>query len=51
MKIAAAEVIASYAEPGELVPQLLDPDVHLAVAEAVELAATKSETTRPKEDV
>ena len=39
MKIAAAHVIARYAEPGELVPGLLDPDVHAAVAEEVERAA------------
>ena len=50
MKIAAAEVIASFAEPGELVPQLLDPDVHLAVAEAVELAARKSGAAPAQED-
>jgi malate dehydrogenase (oxaloacetate-decarboxylating) len=42
MKIAAAEVIARYAEPGELVPQLLDPDVHMAVADAVEQVARES---------
>lgn len=42
MKIAAAETIAQYAEAGELVPGLLDPDVHLAVAEAVEEAARAS---------
>ena len=41
MKIAAAETIAGYAEPGELVPGLLDPDVHLAVADAVEQAASE----------
>lgn len=43
MKIAAAGVIARYAEPGELVPGLLDPDVHLAVAEAVERASHELE--------
>ncbi|MCP4005718.1 MAG: NAD-dependent malic enzyme [bacterium] len=38
MKLAAAATIADFAEPGELVPALLNPDVHLAVAEAVENA-------------
>ncbi len=42
MKIAAAEAIAQFAEPGELVPSLLHPDVHHAVAEAVEEAARAS---------
>ena len=48
MKIVAAEVIARYAEPGELVPQLLDPDVHMAVAEAVEQAARESGVARQR---
>jgi len=39
MKLAAAHTIAQYAEPGELVPSLLHPDVHHAVAEAVRDAA------------
>jgi malate dehydrogenase (oxaloacetate-decarboxylating) len=39
MKIAAARTIAQFAEPGELVPALLHPDVHHAVAEAVQDAA------------
>ena len=39
MKLAAARAIASYAAPGELVPSLLDADVHQAVAEAVADAA------------
>ena len=39
MKIAAAKTIAQFAEPGELVPTLLHPDVHFAVAEAVQEAA------------
>ncbi len=42
MKIAAAEAIAAFAEEGELVPAVLNPDVHQAVAEAVEDAARKS---------
>ncbi len=40
MKLAAADAIASYAAPGELVPGLLDPDVHMAVADAVAQAAS-----------
>ncbi len=39
MKIAAARTISQFAEPGELVPGLLHPDVHHAVAEAVQDAA------------
>jgi malate dehydrogenase (oxaloacetate-decarboxylating) len=39
MKIAAARTIAEFAEPGELVPSLLNADVHFAVAEAVREAA------------
>jgi malate dehydrogenase (oxaloacetate-decarboxylating) len=42
MKIAAAETIAQFAEAGELVPGVLHPDVHLAVAGAVEDAALAS---------
>ncbi|HXX48063.1 MAG TPA: malic enzyme-like NAD(P)-binding protein, partial [Myxococcota bacterium] len=47
MKIAAAKVIAQFAEAGELVPSILHPDVHHAVAEAVEEAALASGATRP----
>ena len=43
MKIAAAETIASYAEPGSLVPGILHEEVHVAVAEAVEAAARRGE--------
>jgi malate dehydrogenase (oxaloacetate-decarboxylating) len=43
MKIAAAETIASYAEPGSLVPGILHEEVHVAVAEAVEAAARGGE--------
>jgi len=46
MKLAAAETIAQYAEPGELVPSLLHPDAHHAVAEAVEQAARASGATK-----
>ena len=49
MKIAAAEAIAEFAEPGELVPNLLDTDVHHAVAEAVENAARESSATSVSE--
>ena len=49
MKIAAAEAIAEFAPAGELVPNLLDPDVHHAVAEAVERAARESGATTVSE--
>lgn len=42
MKIAAAEVIAGFASGGDLVPNILDRDVHAAVAKAVREAALKS---------
>jgi malate dehydrogenase (oxaloacetate-decarboxylating) len=42
MKIAAAKTIAQFARPGELVPSLLELEVHQAVAEAVERAARSS---------
>ncbi len=42
MKIAAAEVIASFATNGDLVPNILDREVHAAVARAVREAALKS---------
>ena len=45
MKIAAAKVIAQFAEEGELVPSVLHPDVHHAVAEAVAEAALASGAT------
>jgi malate dehydrogenase (oxaloacetate-decarboxylating) len=45
MQIAAALTIAQFAEEGELVPSVLNPDVHLAVAEAVEEAARNSAAT------
>jgi len=44
MKIAAAQTIAQFAEPGELIPSLLHPDVHQAVAAAVEAVARKQDT-------
>ena len=42
MKLAAAEVLASLATGSELVPDALDPDVHLQVADAVREAAIES---------
>jgi malate dehydrogenase (oxaloacetate-decarboxylating) len=48
MKIAAARVIASYAEEGELVPSILNRDVHHAVAEAVHDAALASGAAPPR---
>ena len=46
MKIAAAEVLASLATGSELVPDALDPDVHLQVAGAVREAAIESGAAR-----
>ena len=42
MKIAAAEVIARFASDGDRVPNILDREVHAAVAGAVREAALKS---------
>ena len=42
MKLAAAEVLASLATGSELVPEALDPSVHLQVAGAVREAAMES---------
>jgi malate dehydrogenase (oxaloacetate-decarboxylating) len=42
MKLATAEVLASLATGSELVPDALDPDVHLKVASAVREAAIES---------
>jgi len=46
MKIAAAEVIAGFATDGDLVPNILDREVHAAVAKAVREAALKSGVVR-----
>jgi malate dehydrogenase (oxaloacetate-decarboxylating) len=46
MKIAAAEAIAGFASEGDLVPNILDPEVHAAVAKAVREAALKSGVVR-----
>lgn len=45
MLLAAAKAIAGHAAPGELVPGILDPTVHAAVAEAVAEAALASGAT------
>ncbi|MEE9282216.1 MAG: malic enzyme-like NAD(P)-binding protein [Myxococcota bacterium] len=50
MKVAAAEAIAEFAEPGELVPSLLSVDVHHAVSDAVEQAARESGATSAEPD-
>ena len=42
MLVAAAKAIAAHAEEGELVPGILNPTVHAAVAEAVARAAQES---------
>jgi malate dehydrogenase (oxaloacetate-decarboxylating) len=46
MKLAAAQVLASLATGRELVPDALDPDVHLQVAEAVREKAIESGVAR-----
>lgn len=46
MLVAAARAIAGCAEATEIVPSILHPEVHHKVAEAVELAALQSGTTR-----
>ena len=46
MKIAAAEVLASLTPEGELVPDALDPTVHLQVSDAVRQAAVESGAAR-----
>jgi malate dehydrogenase (oxaloacetate-decarboxylating) len=50
MKIAAARTIASFASPGELVPSLLNLEMHAKVAEAVERAAFESGVARARGD-
>lgn len=49
MKISAAKVIAKFAEKGELVPSIMNLEVHRAVAEAVERAAIESGVARVME--
>ena len=48
MKIAAARTIASFAVTGQLVPSLLNLEVHKAVAQAVERAAFEAGVARPR---
>jgi malate dehydrogenase (oxaloacetate-decarboxylating) len=48
MKIAAAKAIGAAASPGELVPSILDLEMHAKVAEAVERAAYESGVARPR---
>ncbi|MGB5994695.1 MAG: malic enzyme-like NAD(P)-binding protein [Candidatus Deferrimicrobiaceae bacterium] len=50
MKIAAAKAISKFAHEGELVPSILDMEMHRAVAEAVERAAFESGVARTRED-
>ena len=49
MKIAAAKAIAACAEEKELVPSILNDEVHQKVAEAVERAALESGVIKPWE--
>jgi malate dehydrogenase (oxaloacetate-decarboxylating) len=46
MKLAAAEILASLATGSELVPDALDPNVHMQVASAVREASIESGTAR-----
>lgn len=50
MKIAAAKAIGSFAHEGELVPSLLDMEMHRAVADAVKRAAFESGVARTTEE-
>jgi malate dehydrogenase (oxaloacetate-decarboxylating) len=50
MKIAAAKAISKFAAEGELVPSILDMEMHRAVAEAVERAAFESGVARTREE-
>lgn len=49
MLIAAAKTIANHAEEGELVPGILNPEVHQAVAGAVARAAVETGVIRSRE--
>lgn len=51
MKLAAAKTIANFAEPGELVPGILNMDMHAEVSRAVERAAFESGIAKPKKDI
>jgi len=48
MKIAAARTIASFAATGELVPSMLNLEMHKAVAQAVERAALEAGVARAR---
>jgi malate dehydrogenase (oxaloacetate-decarboxylating) len=48
MRIAAARTIASFAATGELVPSMLNLDMHKAVAQAVERAAFEAGVARAR---
>ena len=48
MKIAAAKAIGAAASSGELVPSILDLEMHAKVAEAVERAAYETGVARPR---
>jgi malate dehydrogenase (oxaloacetate-decarboxylating) len=48
MKIAAAKAISSFADTGELVPSILNLEMHAKVAEAVERAAFESGVARTR---
>jgi malate dehydrogenase (oxaloacetate-decarboxylating) len=50
MKIAAAKAISKFAHEGELVPSILDMEMHRAVAVAVERAAFESGVARTSEE-
>lgn len=50
MKLAAAKTIAKFAEPGELVPGILNMEMHAEVAKAVERAAFETGIAKPKSD-
>ncbi|NIO17201.1 MAG: ACT domain-containing protein [Deltaproteobacteria bacterium] len=51
MKLAAAKTIAKFAEPGELVPGILNIEMHSEVSKAVERAAFESGIAKPKPDI
>ena len=50
MKIAAAKAISTFATEGELVPSLLDMEMHRTVAAAVERAAFESGVARTRDE-
>jgi malic enzyme len=48
MKIAAAKAIGASASSGELVPSILDLEMHARVADAVERTAYETGVARPR---